>query len=61
MCMFKYMEKGKRISSLKKDDPFLVSNYRPVSLLSTIDKVMVKIVYKYIFNFLNDNQVITCL
>ena len=26
----------------KKDDPSLVSNYRPISLLNTIGKVMVK-------------------
>ena len=45
----------------KKDDPSLVSNYRPVSLLSTIGKVMEKNIHKYIFNFFNDNQVITCL
>ena len=43
-----------------KDDPSVVSNYRPVSLLSTIGKVMENI-HKYILNFFNDNQVITCL
>ena len=34
-----------------KDDPSLVSNYRPVPLLSTISKVMEKIIHKYMFNF----------
>ena len=38
-----------------------MTHYRPVSLLSTIGKVMEKIIHKYIFNFFNDNQVITCL
>ena len=36
----------------KKDDPSIVSNYRPVSLLSTIGKVMEKIIHKHMFNFL---------
>ena len=35
----------------KKDDPSSVSNYRPISLLNTIGKVMEKIVHKHMFNF----------
>ena len=63
MCMPQYMERGKvNVSPLyKKDDPSLVSNYRPVSLLSTIGKVMENIIHNYMFNFFNDNQVITSL
>ena len=45
----------------KKDDPSDVSNYRPISLLSTIGKVLEKIVHKYVFNFFRDNEVITTL
>ena len=45
----------------KKDDPSDVSNYRPISLLSTIGKVLEKIVHKYVFNFFRDNRVITSL
>ena len=45
----------------KKDDPSLVSNYRPISLLNTIGKVMEKIIRKHIFNFFNENNVISCL
>ena len=45
----------------KKDDPSLVSNYRPISLLNTIGKVMEKIIHKHIFNFFNENNVISCL
>ena len=33
----------------KKDDPSLACNYRPISLLSTVGKVMEKIVHKHIF------------
>ena len=43
----------------KKNDPSDVSNYRPISLLSTISKVLEKIVHKYLFNFFRDNNVIT--
>ena len=44
----------------KKDDPSIVSNYRPVSLLSTIGKVMEKIIHKHMYILFKDNQVITC-
>ena len=43
----------------KKNDPSDVSNYRPISLLSTVSKVLEKIVHKYLFNFFRDNNVIT--
>ena len=46
---------------LKKDDPSEVSNYRPISLLSTVGKVLEKIVHKRIFNFFQENHVITTL
>ena len=36
-----------------------MSNYRPISLLSTVSKVLEKIVHKYLFNFFRDNNVIT--
>ena len=45
----------------KKDDPSLVNNYRPISLLSTDGKVMEKIIHKHMFNFFKDHEVITCL
>ena len=34
----------------KKDDPSVVSNYRPISLLSTLGKVLEKIIHKHLFN-----------
>ena len=45
----------------QKDDPFLVSNYRPISLLSDLGKVMDKIVHKHMLNFFIDCHAITCL
>ena len=43
----------------KKNDPSDVSNYRPISLLSTVSKVLEKILHEYLFNFFRDNNVIT--
>ena len=43
----------------KKNDPSDVSNYRSITLLSTVSKVLEKIVHKYLFNFFRDNNVIT--
>ena len=45
----------------KKDDPSIVSNYRPISLLNTIGKAMEKIVHKHLFNFFRDNNTLTSL
>jgi len=40
----------------KKGDPALVSNYRPISLLNTVEKVFERIIYKHIFNFIRLNS-----
>ena len=47
------------IPILKKNDRSDVSNHRPISLLSTVSKVLEKIVHKYLFNFFRDKNVIT--
>ena len=42
----------------KKDDTLNVSNYRPISFLNTIGKVMEKLVHKHVFNcFLSNNTI----
>ena len=38
-----------------------LSNYRPISQLSTVGKVLEKTTYKYVFNIFHDHQVITAL
>ena len=45
----------------KKNNASDVSNYRPISLLSTVGKVLEKIVHKYLFNFFRENNTITTL
>ncbi|MCG8033229.1 MAG: hypothetical protein JAZ03_13755 [Candidatus Thiodiazotropha taylori] len=61
-CDFPNKWKEANVSPLfKKDDPSLISNYRPISLLSTIGKVMEKIVHKHLFNFFKEHNIITCL
>ena len=45
----------------KKDDPSLVCNYRPISLLSSIGKVMEKNSSQAYVQFFNDHSLITCL
>ena len=52
--------KEANVSPIHKENyPSDVSNYRPISLLSTVSKVFEKIVHKYLFNFFRDNNVIT--
>ena len=45
----------------KKNDPSDVSNYRPISLLNTMGKVLEKIVHKHVFNYFQDNNILTVL
>ena len=42
----------------KKESKQFCSNYRPISLLSNIDKIIEKIMYNRIYNFLDKNNTI---
>lgn len=46
-------------SIFKSGDASLVSNYRPISLLSSLEKALEKNIFKHFFNFLQDNNIIT--
>ena len=41
---------------LKKGSPLEVQNYRPISLLSNIDKIFQKLIFKRLMNFLDKHQ-----
>ena len=43
----------------KKGDPTIPSNYRPISLLNTMEKVFERIMFKHMFNFFRDTQFFT--
>ena len=43
----------------KKGDRSLPSNYRPISLLNTIEKVFERIIFKHVFNFRRDTNFFT--
>ena len=55
------MEASTHHSNFKKNDVSDPTNYRPISLLSSVGKVLEKLVHKRIFYFFRDNQVITTL
>lgn len=42
----------------KKGNPYEPSNYRPISLLSTINKIVEKVLYKRLYNFLEKHSMI---
>ena len=42
----------------KKGEKHKVSNYRPISLISCVGKVLERIVFKYLYNYLNENNLI---
>ena len=45
------------LPSYKKDSKLEVSNYRPISLLSNLDKIFEKLIYERTYNFLQRNNV----
>ena len=58
-CVFPDSWKSAIVMPLfKKGDSHLVSNYRPISLLSCVAKLMERVVYKHIYNHLISNNLI---
>ncbi len=49
---------AKVIPIFKKDDPTLLRNYRPISLLSTISKVIEKIIFTQLSLYFKENKLI---
>ena len=53
------MEIGERYPNPQKKDKQTVSNYRPISLLPIFDKIFERIIFKNLYNFLVQNNLIT--
>lgn len=54
-------KKGNVCAVFKKDDPTLPSNYRPITLLNSEDKVFERLIFKHLYNHLHDNNILTPL
>jgi hypothetical protein len=46
------------IAVFKKGDSSLPSNYRPISLISCVGKIMERVIYKHVYNYLHQNKLI---
>ena len=53
------MEIAKVIAIHKKDNPSHISNYRPISLLPTFSKILERIVYNRLYDFLTTHNLLT--
>ncbi len=51
-------KKANVVPIFKAGNPSLPSNYRPISLLSTISKVLERAVFKHIYNHFRDNNIL---
>jgi hypothetical protein len=59
-CIFPAMWKQANVIPIhKKNERHLVNNFRPISLLSCAGKIMEKVVFKHVFNYIRDNNLIT--
>ena len=52
------LKTAKVVPVFKKDSKLDYSNYHPISLLSNIEKILEKLMYKRLYTFLNKNNVI---
>ena len=52
------LKTAKVVPVFKKDSKLDYSNYRPISLLSNIEKILEKLMYKRLYTFLSNNNII---
>ena len=52
------LKTAKIVPVFNKDSKLDYSNYRPISLLSNIEKILQKFMYKRLYTFLNNNNII---
>ena len=56
-CVFPKQWKSANVLPLfKNGDPSVLSNYRPVSLLSCVGKIMERVMLKYVYNYFHSND-----
>ena len=55
------LKTAKVVPVFKKDSKLHYSNYHPISLLSNIEKILEKLMYKRLYTFLNNNNIIYSL
>ena len=51
------LKTAKVVPVFKKDSKLDYSNYRPISLLSNVEKILEKLMYKRLYTFLNSNNI----
>ena len=52
------LKTAKLVPVFKKEPKYVYSNYRPMSLSSNIEKILEKLVYKRLYTFLNNSNII---
>ena len=52
------LKTAKLVPVFKKDSQLDYSNYRPISLLSNVEKILQKLMYERLYTFLNSNNII---
>ena len=52
------LKTAKVVPVFKKDSKLDYSNYRPISLISNVEKILEKLMYKRLYTFLNSNNII---
>ena len=52
------LKTAKVVPVFKKDSKLDYNNYCPIYLLSNIEKILEKLMYKRLYNFLNNNNII---
>ena len=58
MTVFPLVLKTAKVVVFQKDSKLDCSNYRPISLLSNIEKIIEKLMYKRLYTILNNNNII---
>ena len=51
------LKNAKVASVFKKDSKLDYSNYRPISLLSNVEKILEKLMYKRLYTFLSSSNI----